>query len=119
MNAVPEKLIQGVKIKTLRHIKDERGYLMEIMRSDWSEFKEFGQVYVTVCNPGYAKAWHYHKNQTDSFVVVKNNAVVVLYDARKDSPTHGMINEFRMGEDNPLMLQIPKLVYHGFKSAGN
>jgi len=42
-------------------------------------------------------------------------AKVVLYDSRPDSPTHGQINEFFMGELNPILLKIPPLVMHGFK----
>jgi dTDP-4-dehydrorhamnose 3,5-epimerase len=39
----------------------------------------------------------------------------VLYDGRPDSPTHGQINEFFMGEQNLILLKIPPLVMHGFK----
>ena len=46
------KLIEGVKIKELRTIPDERGYLMEMLRCDDEIFKRFGQVYLTVVHPG-------------------------------------------------------------------
>ncbi len=94
---------------------DERGRLMEIMRSDWEEFVRFGQVYLTTAYPGVVKAWHYHKKQTDSFVVIKGMMKVALYDARKDSSTYKEINEFFIGEHNPMLVQIPYGVYHGFK----
>jgi dTDP-4-dehydrorhamnose 3,5-epimerase len=38
----------------------------------------------------------------------------VLYDSRKESKTFGEIGEFIVGKDNPLLIQIPPLVYHGF-----
>jgi dTDP-4-dehydrorhamnose 3,5-epimerase len=41
---------------------------------------------------------------------------VVLYDARDSSPTKGEVNEFFMGEHRPIVLRIPPLVYHGFKT---
>ena len=109
-------MIDGVKVKKLKVVPDERGRLMEMLRSDDELFEKFGQVYMTTANPGVVKAWHYHKKQTDNFAVVKGMAKVVLYDSRKDSKTKGEINEFFMGEHNPILLQIPKLVYHGFKS---
>ena len=65
--------------------------------------------------PGAVKAWHYHKKQVDNFVVVKGMMKVVLYDSREGSPTFREINEFFMGEHNPILLQIPSYVYHGFK----
>ncbi len=108
-------MIAGVKVRKLRLIPDERGFLMELLRSDWEEFEKFGQVYITAVYPGVVKAWHYHKHQTDHFICIHGMAKVVLYDAREDSPTRGEINEFFMGTLNPIMLKIPKGVMHGFK----
>jgi dTDP-4-dehydrorhamnose 3,5-epimerase len=108
-------MIEGVKQKKLKVIPDERGRLMEILRSDDDLFIRFGQVYMTTAYPGVVKGWHYHKNQVDNFVVVKGMIKLVLYDPREDSSTKGEINEFFLGEHNPALIQIPKLVYHGFK----
>ena len=108
-------MIDGVKLKDLKVIPDERGRLMEILRADDDLFKKFGQVYMTTAYPGVVKAWHYHKKQDDNMTVVKGMMKIALYDAREDSPTRGEVNEFFLGEHNPKLLQIPKLVYHGFK----
>lgn len=108
-------MIQGVQIKQLKPNCDERGIVMEILRSDWQEFTKFGQVYMTTAYPGVVKAWHYHKEQTDSFACIKGMMKVVLYDWRAGSKTKGEINEFFIGERNPVLIQIPKNVCHGFK----
>jgi len=109
-------MIDGVKVKQLKVIPDERGRLMEILREDDDIFLRFGQVYLTTGYPGVVKAWHYHKVQNDHFCVVKGMMKVVLYDAREGSPTKGEVNEFFMGEHRPILLRIPPLVYHGFKT---
>lgn len=111
-------MIEGVKVRELRFIPDERGHLMEILRSDWEEYDRFGQVYVTAAFPGVVKGWHYHKLQTDHFACVHGMAKVVLYDRRKDSSTHGEVNEFFIGEHNPCLIKIPPSVVHGFKGVG-
>jgi dTDP-4-dehydrorhamnose 3,5-epimerase len=112
-------MIEGVKVKKLRVIPDERGRLMEILRRDDKEFfRAFGQVYMTTALPGVVKGWHYHTKQWDNFTVVHSMAKVVLYDSRKDSKTFGEINEFFMGAHNPILLQIPPYVMHGFKCIG-
>jgi dTDP-4-dehydrorhamnose 3,5-epimerase len=117
---VPVKqLIQGVQVKQLKWIPDERGKLMEMLRSDDPIFQKFGQVYVTTCYPGVVKAWHYHKKQDDNFIVIKGMAKVVLYDDRPGSPTKGLVNEFFAGEDNPVLIHIPRLILHGFKAYGS
>jgi dTDP-4-dehydrorhamnose 3,5-epimerase len=111
-------MIDGVKVKQLRVIPDERGRLMEILRADDPEFIKFGQVYMTTVRPGVVKAWHYHKKQTDSMTVVSGMAKIVLYDARDGSATHGEVNEFFVGEHNPILVQIPHGVLHGMKGVG-
>ena len=111
-------MIEGVLIKQLKVIPDERGLLMEMMRDDDPFFRKFGQVYLSVVYPGAVKGWHYHKKQTDHFVFVKGMAKVVLYDRREGSPTKGEVNEFFMGESNPILLLIPPLVLHGMKGIG-
>ena len=78
-------------------------------------FKGFGQVYLTAAYPGVVKAWHYHKKQWDHFVCVRGMAKVVLFDSREQSRTRNEINEFFLGDHHPILLQIPPLVYHGFK----
>ncbi|MDI6791380.1 MAG: dTDP-4-dehydrorhamnose 3,5-epimerase family protein [bacterium] len=111
-------MIEGAKIKKLKVIPDERGRLMEIIRSDDDLFIRFGQVYLTSIYPGVVKAWHYHKKQTDNLTVISGMAKLVLYDARKDSSTYNQVQEFFMGRHNPLLVQIPNMVYHGFKGIG-
>ena len=108
-------MIDGVKVKKLRVIPDERGRLMEILRNDDDIFEHFGQAYITTAYPGTVKAWHYHKNQTDHFCVLVGMMKVVLYDDRENSPTKGDIDEYFMGVHNPMVLKIPSGVYHGFK----
>ena len=108
-------MIEGVKVKKLRVIADERGRLMELLRRDDEAFITFGQAYVTTAYPGVVKAWHYHKKQTDNLAVISGMMKVALYDGRKDSPTHGEVNEFFAGVHNPILITIPPEVLHGFK----
>ena len=112
-------MIEGVKVKTLKVIPDERGKLMEILRNDDTLFRKFGQVYMTTAYPGVVKGWHYHKVQYDNFTCVGGTMKLVLYDARTNSPTHQEINEFFVGLQNPLVVQIPPLVVHGFMAVGD
>ena len=111
-------MIDGVKTKKLRVIPDERGWLMEILRNDDDIYQEFGQVYMTTAYPGVTKAWHMHKKQTDNFTCIHGIMKVALYDAREDSPTYGELNEFFVGDKNPLLISVPPFVYHGFKGIG-
>lgn len=107
--------IEGVWVKDLRFIPDERGRLIEILRSDEEGFVEFGQVYMTTTYPGVVKAWHLHKVQDDNFCCLKGSVKLVMYDARDGSPTKGKINELFIGDHNPKLVRVPPGVYHGWK----
>jgi len=108
-------MIDGVKIKKLKVIPDERGRLMEMLRKDDELFTKFGQVYLTTTYPGAVKAWHYHKLQTDNVCAVEGMIKLVLYDNRSRSRTKGELNELFIGIHNPVLVQIPAGIYHGWK----
>jgi dTDP-4-dehydrorhamnose 3,5-epimerase len=108
-------MIEGVKIKQLKWIPDERGKLIEIFRCDDEVFKKFGQAYVTTTLPGVVKAWHMHKKQWDNVCCIKGTIKLALFDARENSSTKGELNEFFIGEYNPCLITIPPGVYHGWK----
>ncbi len=108
-------MIKDVSVKQLRLIPDERGRLMEILRCDDEDFTKFGQVYMTTTYPHVVKAWHYHKLQDDFIVCVKGMLKLVLYDDREDSPTKGEVNEFFLGDYRPIIVKVPRMVYHGWK----
>lgn len=112
-------MIEDVKVKKLRLLPDERGFLMEMLRADDPLFEKFGQVYITGCKKGIAKAWHYHQEQTDHFICVLGRALVALCDLRQNSATFKKIQDFVLEappceENEPLLLKIPPWVAHGF-----
>lgn len=107
-------MIDGVKLKRLRVMPDERGRLTEILRKDDELFRGFGQVYVTTTYPGVIKAWHRHRKQTDNFACVAGMIKVALYDGREGSPTRGQVDQIYLGVHNPVLLQVPAGIYHGW-----
>ena len=107
-------MIEGVKIKKLKVIPDERGRLMEILRADDEVFEKFGQVYMTTTYPGVVKGWHFHKVQSDNVACMQGMIKLVLYDQREGSPTFNDITELYLGVHNPILVHIPAEVCHGW-----
>jgi dTDP-4-dehydrorhamnose 3,5-epimerase len=107
-------MIQGVRIKDLRVIPDERGRLMEILREDDEFFRKFGQVYVTTTLPGVVKAWHLHRHQADNICCIHGMIKLALYDDRGDSPTRGEVDQYYLGIHQARLVQIPEGIYHGW-----
>ncbi|MBG9446747.1 spore coat protein [Cytobacillus firmus] len=112
-------MIDGVKVKKLIKHCDDRGFFSELIRDNEPEFlSRFGQASWSMSYPGVIKAFHYHEKQDDLWFFPSGNAQVVLYDLRKDSPTHGTTDVYYMGEENPIMLFIPRGVAHGYRVLG-
>ena len=111
-------MIEGVAVKQLARHADQRGYLMELLRSDDPIFSKFGQCYVSMNYPGVVRAWHWHEKQDDFFVVVRGMIRVGLYDQREGSATQGEVNDFYLGENNTILVKIPVGVVHGYKTIG-
>ena len=88
---------------------------MEILKCDEDLFSKFGQVYLTTTCPGVVKAWHFHKKQDDFITCVKGMLKLVLYDDREGSPTKGEVNQFFVGDHNPALVKVPRMIYHGWK----
>lgn len=111
-------MIDGVKLKKLKMIGDERGRLMEIFRESDNNIKP-KQIYMTTAFEGVVKdkdKFHMHKDQTDNMCCVKGKMKLVLVDTREESNTKGEIDEFEIGEENFCIITIPKKVLHAFKS---
>jgi len=115
-----QKLIEGIELKQLKKNVDERGYLCELLRRDWSICKDFAMMYFSVTFPGVVRGWHRHQRtrQQDCMCVLQGTAKIVVYDDREGSPTRGLINEFVIGQDNPTLVKLPGECWHGFKALG-
>mgnify|MGYP005851944433 CR=1 FL=1 len=111
--------IHDVVVKKLITHADDRGYVREVLRDDDGLLERFGQTTITKTYPGVIKAFHWHKNQDDIWYVAQGMARVVMHDLRRDSPTHGETQVVHAGEDNPVLIFIPRGVAHGYQVLGD
>ena len=111
-------MIDGVTIHALKQIPDERGKIMHMLRVDDPHFEKFGEIYFSVVYPGVVKGWHFHQRMTLNYAVVSGLIKLVLFDERKDSATCGEIQEIFIGESNYVLVQIPPMIWNGFKGIG-
>ncbi|OHY73455.1 dTDP-4-dehydrorhamnose 3,5-epimerase family protein [Priestia aryabhattai] len=110
--------IKGVKTKKLIKHCDDRGFFAEVLRDDDNLLSNFGQISWSTSYPGIIKAFHYHEYQDDIWFFPSGNVRVVLYDLRENSSTRGQTDIYYMGENNPIILLIPKNVAHGYQVLG-
>jgi len=112
-------MIRDVAVRPLRQIVDERGKVMHMLRRDDPWFKDFGEIYFSVVNPGAVKAWHLHKTMTLNYAVVVGRVKLVLHDLRPDSPTRGRTQEILSGGEDYALVTIPPGIWNGFKGLGS
>ena len=110
--------IEGVVVKKLNKIPDERGAIFHMLRKDDPIFEEFGEIYFSMIYPGVIKGWHIHEKMTLNYAVISGMIKLVLYDDRDDSPTKGNLMEIFMGEQNYVLVKVPPLIWNGFKGIG-
>jgi len=110
-------MIEGVEFKDLETHLDERGFFREIIRVTDGVFADgFAQWSHSMMYEGVAKAWHFHKLQTDWWYVACGVLKVALHDLRPESATHRETMDFLMGDNQPARIcRLPPGVAHGCK----
>lgn len=111
-------MIEGVHVRPLRKIPDERGAILHMLIEDDPYFERFGEIYFSAVYPGVIKGWHIHKKMTLNYAVIVGAIKLVLYDDREGSPTKGQVQELVVGEENYCLVTIPPMVWNGFKGVG-
>lgn len=112
-----QPLIAGVCVREVRHVPKNNGVLTEIWREDWAlDELPVKQVFQNLLQPGAISGWHVHRHTTDRIFVNSGLMKLVLHDARTNSPTHGLTNEFRLGEARPALVLVPPGVWHAVQN---
>ena len=114
-----QSLIEGVRVRPAVTHPDERGELCEIFNPAWGVHEApLVYVYTSSVRPGRIKGWVLHRLQDDRIFALLGAFKIVLYDARPQSPTHGMVNEIFVGERNRALVVIPAGVFHAVQNVG-
>lgn len=66
------------KIKNLEKHTDDRGTLIELLRSD--QVGTFNQIYTATIKPGYSRGSHYHKERKEWFCVISGEGIYRIQD---------------------------------------
>ena len=111
-------MIDGVAVRPLQRIPDERGTVMHMLRADDPHFDRFGEIYFSQVYPGVVKGWHLHRRMTLNYAVVTGMIKLVLYDDRPQSPTRDELTELFVGDEQYALVTVPPFVWNGFKGIG-
>jgi dTDP-4-dehydrorhamnose 3,5-epimerase len=111
-------VLNGIIIKPIKRLSDERGFFTEIMRIDWKDLfgnDNIAQANLSLTYPNTIRAWHRHaKGQTDYFIALKGAIKICAFDEKTEE-----LNEIVSTGQDMQAVRMPGHYWHGFKALGN
>jgi dTDP-4-dehydrorhamnose 3,5-epimerase len=111
-------MLQGIRIRPIKRISDERGFFTEVMRKDWKElFAEdtVAQANFSFTYPDVIRAWHRHvKGHVDYFLALRGLIKICAFDDKTSE-----VNEVISSGLDLQVVRMPGHYWHGFKALGN
>ena len=118
---VTESGIKGVFIIEPDVYEDDRGFFMETFHNERYRKLlginlDFVQDNISRSSKNVLRGMHFQKNYPQGKIVKASRGEIldVVVDLRKDSPTYGTWESFRLSEKNKLQVWIPPGFAHGF-----
>jgi len=117
LSVAGETMLEGIRIKPIKRLVDERGFFSEVMRHDWSDL--FGDDVVVQINhsfsyPNVIRAWHRHlRGQVDYFLVLGGSIKLCAFDDQTKELT-----EIISSGTELQVVRVPGHYWHGFKALG-
>ena len=118
---VTESGIKGVFIIEPDVYEDDRGFFMETFHNERYRKLlginlDFVQDNISRSSKNVLRGMHFQKNYPQGKIVSVSRGEIldVVVDLRKDSPTYGTWESFRLSEKNKLQVWIPPGFAHGF-----
>lgn len=102
------------RIVDLEKHSDERGWLVEFLRKEHLENKEFGQITISHTKSKAVRGNHYHRKKREWFFLAKGKAKVVLKSVETNEE-----KEIFLDENDAKVLIIEPLTAHAFQNVGN
>ena len=107
-------------VKQLDAFHDDRGWLMELYRSDEIGGSVPVMGYLSETRPGVTRGPHMHRDQTDHFVVFGPGEIeFCIWDDRPDQPSFGNRMVFKASAERPLRVTVPPMVVHAYRNTGD
>jgi dTDP-4-dehydrorhamnose 3,5-epimerase len=111
-------MLDGIKVKPIKRLSDERGFFSEVMRTDWKDLFEedtIVQVNHSFTYPDIIRAWHCHlRGQVDYFLALNGTIKICAFDDKTSELTEVVSS----GSDLQIV-RMPGHYWHGFKAVGN
>lgn len=117
---VVRRLTDGVWIRPLPTIVDQRGSVCELFDPRWGWHPDpIVFSYFFTIRPGMVKGWNLHREHEDRYALIFGDLELVLYDPRPDSPTCGEVCTIALSAHQRCLVNVPKNVWHADHNIGS
>jgi dTDP-4-dehydrorhamnose 3,5-epimerase len=114
------RLTEGLTIRQLPTIPDERGSITELFDARWNWHPDpLVFVYSFTIRPGVVKGWNLHKEHEDRYVVLEGEMELVLFDPRPGSSTVGKVCRIVLSGRARSIVNVPVNVWHADHNIGS
>lgn len=104
------------EIKKLKKFADERGFLVEFLKKDELNKKEFGQIYLPTLEPNCIRGNHYHKTKDEFFTVMAGKFKVILEEVNTKERKEFLID---VDDKELIRIRVGKNVAHVLKNVSD
>jgi len=113
------RTIGGVVVHTpVTHV-DHRGWVFEVHNGEPALGDEpVVWAYADMVRPGQVKGWARHELKVDRYTLVAGELLVLLYDGRAGSATHGLTQRLVLSCAGARQVRIPVGVWHLLANIG-
>jgi dTDP-4-dehydrorhamnose 3,5-epimerase len=114
------RLTDGVRIRPLPTIMDQRGSVCELFDPRWGWHPDpVVFSYFFTIRPGTVKGWNLHREHEDRYALIFGEMELVLFDPRPDSPTCGEVCKIALSALNRCLVNVPTNVWHADHNVGS
>ena len=99
------------KVKNLFKATDDRGTLIELLRSD--ESGTFNQIYTANIKPGCFRGGHYHKERKEWFCVIQGQGTYKIRDIKT-----GEEKKIDVCGEDFIQIELPPYNWHQITNTG-
>ncbi len=115
--ALVDTKIAGVRLAKLNRFEDSRGLFFEAFRASWvGGDRRWVQWNYSRSAAGVVRGLHFHRRQSDYWLVPEGRLIAALVDVRKQSPTYRAALCIALDAAEPQALVIPPGVLHGYRA---
>lgn len=106
--------VEGVVTTSPVNHVDHRGRVFEVWPGVENEFWKDPVVYcyTFTVRTNQTKGWGLHQHKDDRYTLIHGEVLTVLYDARVDSASHGLVQKVTLTPQGTRQLLIPRGVWH-------